>query len=104
LNDIEDATLLDLGGRIRWQKNALLLSSEFVHRHRTGSSSAAGNSVRLVGEFEYRVSEQLSIMASFGKNYDQRGPGGQTLVSVVGLNFGFGPVPVLCLEARNRCK
>ena len=98
LNDSVNATLLDLGGRVRWQTGRVLLSTEFVHRTRTGTSGPGGSSVRLVGDLEYRVSDQMAITASFGKNYDQGVRTGQTLVSIIGVNFGLGPVPGLCLS------
>jgi len=81
----------DIGARILYQSGDFALSGEFVQRARRD----ADNTQRLVGLLEYRVRENIILTATFGKDYNQNGMGGGDLISLLGINFGFGKNPIL---------
>lgn len=85
----------DFGGRLSWQPNAeLSVSGEFLRRR---GSNGDGTSDRSVGIVEYRINDDILLYGSFGRDFkddDTR----KTLVSLFGLNFGFGKPP----EAKSR--
>src|SRR5207245_1874358 len=47
------------------------------------------------GNLEYRWAEGKYLTATFGRNFDNAG--GRTLIALVGVDLGFGKVPVLSL-------
>jgi hypothetical protein len=84
----------DLGGRLLWQLNPeLALSLETLRRGGT-SVSLDEDSSRTVGTIEYRLNEDMVLYGSFGKDFRDR-PDARTLVSIVGVNFGFGRKPIV---------
>lgn len=89
-----DDSTIDLGGRVLWQPTReFALSAELVRRG--GLESAGGESTtRSVGVIEYRLRDDLVLFGSFGKNFDGE-PAGRTLVSLLGLNVGFGRKPTI---------
>jgi hypothetical protein len=94
-----DDSTWDVGGRILWQPTKeFALSGELVRR---GALDAAGgeSSTRSVGVLEYRLRDDLVLFGSFVKNFDGE-PSGRTLVSLLGLNVGFGRKPTIDLGAR----
>lgn len=80
----------DFGGRFSWQPNAALsVSGELLRRR---GSNGDRTSDRSVGIVEYRINEGVLLYGSFGRDFkddDRR----KTLVSLFGLNFGFGKAP-----------
>jgi hypothetical protein len=91
-----DDSTWDIGGRILWQPTReFALSAELVRR---GALNAAGGdgSMRSVGLLEYRVRDDLVLFGSFGRDFDAE-PDGRTLVSLLGLNLGFGRKPTIDL-------
>lgn len=93
-------TLRDLGARVAWQPvPAFSLSFETVRRSGgTATKTVPGASARTVGGFEYRLDNGMLLYGSFGKNFENV-PGGRTLVSLFGLNVGFGKKPDLKVAA-----
>jgi hypothetical protein len=84
----------DLGGRVLWQLNPeLALSLETLRRGGT-SISLEEDSTRSVATIEYRLNDDMVLYGSFGKDFRDR-PDARTLVSLVGVNFGFGRKPVV---------
>ena len=84
----------DVGGRLLWQPSPeLAVSFESLRR---GGTRFTGNdsSNRTVGMLEYRVNEDIVLYGSFGKDF-QDFPGARTLVSIVGVNLGFGRKPIV---------
>jgi hypothetical protein len=93
-----DDSTWDVGGRILWQPTKeFALSGELVRR---GALDAAGgeSSTRSVGVVEYRLRDDLVLFGSFGRNFDGE-PSGRTLVSLLGLNLGFGRKPTIDLTS-----
>jgi hypothetical protein len=91
-----DDSTWDAGGRILWQPTKeFALSGELVRR---GALDAAGGeaTTRSVGVLEYRLRDDLVLFGSFGKDFDGQ-PRGRTLVSLLGLNVGFGRKPTVDL-------
>lgn len=90
---IDDRTW-DVGGRVLWQPSLELAVS--VESLRRGGTRVSGDesSNRTVGMLEYRVTEDIVLYGSFGKDFEDL-PGARTLVSIVGLNLGFGRKPIV---------
>lgn len=88
-------TQWDLGGRLLWQPTKeLAISSEFLRRRAQANSKTNENSSRTVAIVEYRIREDLLLFGSFGKDFDDRETR-RTLVSIMGLNIGFGRKPLV---------
>jgi hypothetical protein len=84
----------DVGGRLLWQPSLeLAVSLETLRRGGTRLSDGDGSN-RTVGMLEYRVNEDIVLYGSFGKDFQDQ-PGARTLVSIVGLNLGFGRKPIV---------
>jgi hypothetical protein len=89
-----DESTWDLGGRILWQPTReFALSAELVRRGALDANEGEGTA-RSVGVLEYRLRDDLVLFGSFGKDFDGE-PGGRTLVSLLGLNLGFGRKPTV---------
>jgi hypothetical protein len=92
---MQDPSRWDVGGRIAWQINKqLALSAEAVQRSRPLSSMSTDPTHRAVGILEYRVTDGTLFFASFGQDF-ANGSDQQTLVSLLGLNFGLGKKPLI---------
>ena len=89
----EDASW-DFGGRIVWQPNTeLSLSLETVRRRGGDSETQEGvNSNRTAGMLEYRINADLSLYGTFGQDF-KKIAGSKPLISLIGLNVGFGKTP-----------
>jgi hypothetical protein len=92
-NDKDSESLSDIGGRIRWQHGDFSLSAEAVQRFIAGTETET--TYRLSANLEYRLSNNIYLNASFGKDYDQGDEGGSNLISSLSLDFGFGKTPVI---------
>jgi len=87
LHDPGKTTMWDVGGRFLWQPNKeLSISVETLRRH--GAASTPDSS-RTVGMLEYRMTADTSLYATFGQDF-AKAVGNQPLVSLVGVNVGFG--------------
>jgi hypothetical protein len=83
----------ELGARVVWQPIApLAVSAEWLGR--AGSNTETDAGTRVVGLAEYRVTETIYLHASFGRDFKDLGTN-RSLVSVVGLTFGFGSKPII---------
>jgi hypothetical protein len=61
---------------------------------RTGSNADTDEGTRIVGLAEYRVTDDIYLHASFGRDFKDPAKN-RSLVSVIGLTFGFGSRPVI---------
>lgn len=91
---------LDFGGRILYEPQDLSLSFEFVKRLLVDqpadpAASPLVDSYRVSGYIEYRVSSDVTINASFGRDFIKTNIDPSTLLALIGINFGFGPRPSL---------
>lgn len=81
----------DYGARLLWEPTALFtISGEFLWRRATDSDEPSSD--RTVAVLEYRIREDLLLFGSFGKNFEDDDTR-RTLVSVLGVSFGFGTKP-----------
>jgi hypothetical protein len=91
----------DYGGRLVWRPTRVFhLSAESLHRtepSRLPAGAAAGASRRTAGILEYRVRQDLVFYASFGRDF-RTDTGAEPLVSMLGLNVGFGAKPIVRTE------
>jgi hypothetical protein len=93
-----DESTWDVGGRILWQPTKeFALSAELVRRGALDANDGEATA-RSVGVLEYRLRDDLVLFGSFGKDFDGE-PGGRTLVSLLGLNLGFGRKPMVDLTS-----
>ncbi len=96
----EAGDFLDFGGRVLFEPKDLSLSFEFVKRLLVDkpsdpSISPLEGSYRISGYIEYRVSNDVTINASFGRDFIKTNLDPDTLLALIGINFGFGPLPAL---------
>lgn len=86
----------DYGGRLVWRASReLYLSAESLHRRdrlAAGTVTAQAGSDRTVGLLEYRIKKDLVLYGSFGRDF-MKDNGVKPLVSLFGLNLGFGTAP-----------
>jgi hypothetical protein len=96
----------DVGGRAVVDIERLALSAEFIARSAAGDGAAenvrntadglaSGN--RLVGQLEYRATDDLFVSFSFGQDYRRPGAAGSPVVAILGGSLNFGSKPSLVL-------
>ena len=85
--------IFDLGGRVIWKSVyiPISLSVEYIHRFMDES----GDTNKFVGVLEYKLFNFLSLIASYGKNFDDGFSGDDDLIATAGIKFGFGKGPIL---------
>jgi len=81
---------VDWGLRLGVSTPDFSLSSEYVRRQ-LFDPTAPTAIYRLVGIVEYRVLSDLTLTATFGRDFDAPTAPGQNLVSKLGLKFGLRP-------------
>jgi hypothetical protein len=93
IRDRDDEARWDLGARLLWQpSDPFTISSEFVRRR--GREDNEPSSDRTVATVEYRIREDLLLFGSFGRDFQEGDDSRRTLVSLLGLSFGFGAKPL----------
>jgi len=97
----EPADNFDIGGKLVWEARHFSLALEGLLRYQnvtlsrtvengiTTTQSKSTTDYRLVVNFDYKISEKMSVTVNFGKNFKQNITIGD-LIASVGLNFGFG--------------
>jgi len=95
--DATEANLVDLGFRIQAEWEQLGLATEAVRRLGNGANRT-DDATRLMGLVDYRISDDLYLTASVGKDYEDRITGRSNLVSFMGLNFGLSKKPTVRIE------
>lgn len=103
LRDPGKDTSWDAGGRMVWQPTReLKLSSEILRRWAGASTTrtavVAGDSNRTTAMLEYQIRRDLSLYASFGRDF-KKDTGQKPLVSLMGLNVGLGRKPTVAVPA-----
>jgi hypothetical protein len=91
----EGPNLTDLGARVVQHFNNVTWSAEFLQRFERDANDTSVSSQRLTANFEYKIREQMFLTAAFGKDFadPQAGQPKGGLVSLLGINFGFGRKP-----------
>ena len=91
----EGPNLIDFGARFVQHFNDITWSAEYVQRFEQDSSNTSTSSQRLTANFEYKFREQMYLTAAFGKDFADPSAGQPKggLVSILGINFGFGKKP-----------
>jgi len=82
-----------------WEITSAIADSGEVVRRWWQAASASDNSVRAVGVFEARLGDKAYLFTSFGRDFTDA-ERERTLVSIVGLNVGFGEKPTLALGPK----
>jgi hypothetical protein len=98
LKDPQKDAVWDYGARLLWRPSkAMYLSLETLQRNRNngpGAGAPATDTTRTVGIVEYRIRQDLVVHGSFGRDF-KKDTGVRPLVSIMGLNVGFGPKPTV---------
>jgi hypothetical protein len=94
LKDPDTDGMFDYGGRLVWRPTKQFNSSfELIRRMAPATSGASGESTedsnRAAGLLEYRIKEDLILYGTFGQDF-KKVTGAKPLVSLLGLNIGFG--------------
>ena len=95
LRDPGADAMVDVGGRLAWNPNReFSLSAEVVQRNpgeTVGATSldSTNRSVRTAGILQYKLADDLVLFGTFGQDFE-RATGAKPLLTLVGLNFGFG--------------
>ena len=94
LKDPDTDAMFDYGGRFVWRPTRQFNSSfELIRRIAPAMSGASGESTedsnRAAGLLEYRIREDLILYGAFGQDF-KKVTGEKPLVSLLGLNIGFG--------------
>lgn len=98
------ATVWDYGGRMVWKATKeFSVSLEALRRRQAGSAAQKVDSNRTVGLLEYRVRQDLILFGSFGQDFKQV-TGTKPLVSLLGLNLGFGQKAVVGANSQKATK
>jgi len=106
LRDPGKETSWDVGGRMVWQPTRELKLSGEVLRRWAGESTTgptpvvAGDSNRTTAMLEYQIRKDLSLYASFGRDFE-KDTGQKPLVSLMGLNVGLGKTPKVVPSMAN---
>ncbi len=81
----------DVGGRLLWEpRPEFTISAELLRRRSTEEDRSSSS--RTVAIIEYRINEDLLLFGSFGRTFEDDDTR-RTLVSILGLSFGFGRNP-----------
>jgi len=95
--DKDSHSMLDLGGRLLFTTGAFSISGEGLWRKVLASPQDAGTGLDLYDDTfrasvlaEYEVNSAVKVYASFGRNYDAADAEVNTLIALVGINYGFG--------------
>lgn len=102
--------ITDWGGRVHLDNYDFTVSAEYVHRSAstkevTGQIGGVStglfqeeNGYRLAGIIEYRVQKDIHVTFTFGRNYGPESSGGGSLIAQLGVDLGFGEVPLLSMR------
>ncbi len=77
-------TNIDFGGRLEFELNNVAISFESVYRAVVNDKSMS--TARNVAIVQYKLSDNVFITGTFGKNFGDQ----NNLISFLGLNWGFG--------------
>jgi hypothetical protein len=94
LKEPELDAVVDYGARAVWKANKQFTVSIEALRRNQSEDSVEDDSNRTVGLLEYRIRQDLILFGSFGKDFKDI-TGTKPLVSLLGLNLGFGKASVI---------
>ena len=95
------ATLVDAGLRAIGFIGDLTLSFEAIYRRDHSPDSLLSSTERALVNLEYKVTEDLSVSSSFGRDYGDTRFGLQGgAITVLGVTFGLGRKPTLPVNAN----
>jgi len=95
--------LFDAGIRVIGMLGDLTASFEAIRRSDFSSVRVSDSASKAVITLEYKVSEDVTITSSFGKDFgDTRLGHDGTTVSLLGVNFGLGSRPLLPVTGRKQ--
>jgi len=86
--------VVDFGARAIWKATKEFSVSLEALRRNQGETAVEGDSNRTVGLLEYRIRQDLILFGSFGQDFKEL-TGKKPLVSLLGLNLGFGKKAII---------
>ena len=94
LKDPDVDAMIDVGGRLVWRLNTRFSTSFELLRRRAPDTvgvneESVQDSNRTAGLLEYRIQDDLVLFGTFGQDFE-KATGAKPLVTLLGLNFGFG--------------
>lgn len=92
----------DLGGRLLWTANDLALSAESVRRSGKGTGTSGRRTDRTAAMVEYRLADRAYLTGTFGVDFHDGQQRRRPLLSVLGVNWGFGDAPSVGLGEFGR--
>ena len=105
LKDPQKDAVWDYGARLMWRPSrAMYLSLETLQRsnsHAPSTTASASDTSRTVGIVEYRIRQDLVVHGSFGRDFEKDN-GVRPLVSIMGLNVGFGAKPTVLPVTKSK--
>ena len=94
-------TTIDAGGKVSHRIDQLTLSGELLWRFDQSEVKTSSTTERAVINIEYRVTEDVAITSTFGRDYGNTTLGLEgTTVAILGVNIGLGRLPKLLLPAK----
>lgn len=105
LKETDQDASVDLGFKTAWRATREFgLSFEALHRNAPAKTSAVSmdsteDSNRFAGLVEYRIKDDLVVYGSFGQDF-KKATGAKPLITMMGLNIGFGSKPVVLAETK----
>jgi hypothetical protein len=98
--------VFDVGGRLVTSAGDFSLSCEYIQRVELNTDRSSQylntksnnfflkNTYRLTCNIEYKYNNDASVYITFGKNFSNEKEEDGTLTAQVGLNLGFGEIPI----------
>ena len=94
-------TTIDAGGKISHRIDQLTLSGELLWRFDQSEVKRSSTTERAVVNIEYRVTEDVAITSTFGRDYGNTTLGlDGTTIAILGVNIGLGKLPKLLLPTK----
>jgi hypothetical protein len=93
-NIFTQTTAVDLGASLNYTLHNLSVS--FEHLERKYQNNSALNSQRTVLIIQYKVSDNLYVTGTYGKNFGNI----KNLFALLGLNFGFGSSSLVTRQSK----
>jgi hypothetical protein len=90
----DTSNYFDFGGRIVSVTSDFTISGEFIYRT-IKQNDQSDKVYRVNAAVEYRLNPSIWVIGSFGKNY---ATSEHDLIASLGINLGFGQIPVLSLK------
>lgn len=82
-----DRNVIDAGARLLWESDTIAVSAEHIERFGNGPHTRRTS---ILGE--YKVTDNIYVSATFGRNFAGENPNGN-LLALFGINFNAGKKP-----------